>query len=348
MPDKLADPPGPFDKAAADEKPFTAPATLLGGAMPFSRFLSPWRLVWLAGATVGAATTGCAPETTVLLEADSARAGALGDDGPLGALLSTRTIRVRGDRPLSVDIITGSDDDVTSHADGSPVLLVQGGNAAVARYHWLAAHLASRGATVVMPHYLADLAFFSTTDGSDSLVALRQLASRPDDALFGTVSDDPALAVGHSLGGVVAAGTFEADPDVGALALLSSYPDPAATLSRTDGTVVSIVGADDGLVSLEQVQTGVEAFQTTAVGAVVEGLTHYQLTDDPSDAELEREGTVGGDIDVGRARAAFLIDAILPGGIGADVGVIATPAVWPAGLVSLEAAIAAAESGVTP
>ena len=316
--------------------------------MPFSRLFSLWRLLGLVGATVGVTTTGCAPETTVLLQADGARAGALGDDGPLGALLTTRTIRVRGDRPLSVDIITGSDDDVTAHGDGSPVLIVQGGAAAVERYHWLGAHLASRGATVVMPHYLADLAFFSTTDGSDSLFALRDLAARPDDALFGTVSDAPALAVGHSLGGVVAAGTFEGDPDVGALALLSSYPDPAATLTRTTGTVVSIVGAEDGLVALDQVQTGVDAFQTTAVGAVVEGLTHFQLTDDASDADREREGTVGGDVDVGRARAAFLIDAILPGGTGADVGVIATPAIWPAGLVTLEAAITAAETGATP
>ena len=261
----------------------------------------------------------------------------------------TRTLRLRGDRPVSVDIVTATDDGVTTRAGGAPVLLVQGGSVVVSRYHWLAAHLASRGASVVMPHFLGDLAFFATTDASDSLFAVRERATRSDDDLFDAVADDRALVVGHSLGGVVAAGAFDADPDIDRLALLSSYPDPSATLTRTDGTVVSIVGANDGLVNLSKVQTGIEAFHTTAVGAVVAGLTHFQLTDDASEADTAREGTVGGDIDVGRANACFLVDALLPGGLGQDPGVLVTPSVWPTGLVTLQAGLADADTnGSTP
>ena len=88
---------------------------------------------------------------------------------------------------------------------------------------------------------------------------------------------------------------------------------------------------------------------TTAVGAVVAGLTHFQLTDDASDADTAREGTEGGDVDVGRANACFLVDALLPGGLGEDPGVLVTPSVWPTGLVTWQAGLAAADTdGSTP
>jgi hypothetical protein len=66
-------------------------------------------------------------------------------------------------------------------------------------------------------------------------------------------------------------------------------------------------------------------------------------------ADTAREGTVGGDIDVGRANACFLVDALLPGGLGQDPGVLVTPSVWPTGLVTLQAGLADADTnGSTP
>jgi hypothetical protein len=121
---------------------------------------------------------------------------------------------------------------------------------------------------------------------------------------------------------------FERDPGQRGLVLLSSYPAKAPT--RTDGRVVSITGGSDGLVDVSEVQGGVDSMRAPAIGAVVEGLTHYQLTDGASDAELEREGTTGLDLDVVRRRALFVIDALRE-----DVETAFDPGRWPSGLVPL-------------
>lgn len=279
----------------------------------------------------------CAPSTSTLLEADAARSGDLGTDGPLGATLIQRPLRVRGDRVVDVDVIAATDVDGDLVKGATPVLLVQGGAVPVARYHWLAQHLASRGAVVVAPHFLGDLAFFDQADASDALRALRQRSADGDDVLAGTVDDElSALAIGHSLGGVVAAGAFESDVEIGALALLASYPDPASTPTRRDGRAVLVVGEQDGLVDPAEVVTGAEALQTTTTTASIAGLTHFQITDDATDAERDREGTTGDALEVVRPRLLFLIDALFATLDGGDARVLDTPTVWPAGVDVLD------------
>ncbi len=310
---------------------------------------------WLV-ATSWLCASACAPSPTLLQPADpsvdddasgsvSFGSASFGNDGSFGARLSSHTFRVRGDRVVDADVIAPTDatNDATNDdgaidvAAGSfpPVLLIQGGLTTVARYHWLAAHIASRGFVVVAPHHVADLAFFSQGDGLDALAALRRAGERSDGDLAGVVDDRAALAIGHSLGGVVASNAWvEDEGGVSHLVLLASVPNPALDLTRRSGRVLSIAGRDDGKISPAEVKEGADAFAAPTTFAVVDGLTHYFLTDDASDDELKDDG----DSDVARGearrRALFLVDAMLASQTGDHDGdiVLDDDTRWTAGV----------------
>jgi len=279
-------------------------------------------------------------QSTLLLSADAERAGALGDDGAFGALLIERTFRVRGDRAIDVDVVVPADDNGNVAAGGfAPVLLVQGGLAAVERYHWLAQHMASRGFAVVAPHHVADLAFFSQGDGLDALAAFRRASDRDGegntDDLGGVVNDVPALAIGQSLGGVVASNAFAGDEaGVSHLVLLSSVPNPGVDVSRTTGRMLTVAGEDDGKISVDEVRAGAEEFACDKSVGVVAGLTHYALTDDPSDSELAGDGKSDVPVAEARRRTLVLVDAMLlslDGDKDGDI-LLDNPTTWPAGV----------------
>ncbi len=284
-----------------------------------------------------AALAGCAPDITGLVEPDVARGGALGKDGPRGAVLVQRDLRVRGDRVVAVDIIAASRDGDTIDTDLTPVLLVQGGSVPVERYRWLATHLATRGAVVVMPRFLSDLAFFDQADAADGLAAARSASDLDGDVLAGVLNDRAALAVGHSLGGVVAASAFDYDHGIGALALLASYADPGSPPTRTDGQVLMLRGENDGLVERSQIVDGAAAFKAPVVAADVVGLTHFQMTDEATDAEIQREGTTGDDLAIVRPRLLFLLDALFSDVSGGPDGdILDDDSIWPTGLTAVE------------
>lgn len=278
--------------------------------------------------------------STLLLSADAERAGALGDDGAFGALLIERTFRVRGDRAVDVDVVVPADENGSVAAGGfAPVLLVQGGLAAVERYHWLAQHMASRGFAVVAPHHVADLAFFSQGDGLDALAAFRRASDRDGegntDELGGVVRDAPALAIGHSLGGVVASNAFaEDEAGVTHLVLLSSVPNPGVDVSRTSGRVLTLAGENDGKISVDEVRAGAEDFACAVSVGVVSGLTHYGLTDGASDSELAGDGESDVEVKEARRRALQLVDAMLLSVDGDKDGdiLLDNPTAWPAGV----------------
>jgi hypothetical protein len=301
-----------------------------------SQHAHPRRMHRLSVGLLSLVVAGCAPPPSVLLQPDTTRSGALGDDGPLGALLLQRSLRVRGDRVVDVDVIAATDDGEIPQKDAVPVLFVQGGSVPVERYHWLAQHLASRGAVVVAPHFLADLAFFDHGDAIDALAAARDRSIDPNDDLADVLAPVPALATGHSLGGVVAATAFENDLGIGALALLASYPDPGSTPTREDGRVLIVGGERDGLISIDELASSNQSLVAPVVAAEVLGLTHFQLTDDPTEANLDREGTTGDDLALVRQRALFLIDALFEDVAGATDDVLADANRWPAGVVPLE------------
>jgi pimeloyl-ACP methyl ester carboxylesterase len=293
-----------------------------------------WRLsvsaLALVGLTaLGAASLACLPAPTLMVPPDATRVGGLGSDGPHGAAWWQRTVRVRGDRAIDIDVIAAADDDADPLPAQHPVLFVHGGAAPAARYHWLARHLATRGHVVILPHFLFDLPFFADANVED---AFRAVATGDDIdvELAGVVGDEDAAIMGHSLGAVVAAGAFDRSDLFGSLVMVSGYPDPGSTPTRRDGFALSLVGDRDGLVDVAEVQSGLEALQTTSAGAVVSGLTHYQFTDDPSPSELAREGTEGDDLALVRRRTLFLLDAVVE-----DPRVVRDPSRWIDGLTPL-------------
>ena len=297
-----------------------------------------------------AATAACSGPTLVQEPGDG---GGFGVDGAFGVFQLSEPMRVRGDRSVAVDIFVPTADGDRFSAEGPPVVLVAGGAVPAERYHWLAQHLASRGAVVVAPRFLFDLAFFNQADVPDSLSALRRRSEDPNDLLAGTVAEVPAMAIGHSLGGVVAATAFEQSRDFGSLVLLASYPDPSATPTRRDGLALSILGADDGLVDPKEVEDGLAALRAPSTGALVDGLTHFQFTDDATDGEIDKEGTTSPlDVDEARGPALFLMDAFLdattPGTNDDDLdgaAVLNDDATWPARAHRLVASDADADAG---
>jgi hypothetical protein len=292
------------------------------------------------------ATTACSEDVTQLL-APTVGEGEAGDRGADGALLWRTSVRVRGDRLSEVDVIAPSDDGRRINDGEHPVaLLVSGGAVAVDAYHWLAVHLASRGVVVVAPHFLLDLAFFEQGNALDALLAVRRMAARGDGVVANGINGAPALAIGHSLGGVVASKAWlDADGDVSDgishLVLTASIPDGADQSQldeRTTGTVVSIAGALDGLIGPDQVDEGAQQFGLPVVAAQVDGLTHFQWTDVPAEEAASREDTVSPlTTDVARSRATWLIDIAVDDwrGDGEATRLLHNARTWPSYLTAL-------------
>lgn len=270
----------------------------------------------------------CEPAVQQVLEPDAMALAAYGDRGPHGVLLSQRQFRVRVDQAVDVEVLWPD-----SPGAFAPVLLVQGGFVSPERYRWLAIHMASRGHVVIAPKHLLDLAFFAQGNGLDALAALRQASQDPSDPLAGKVAEIPGMAIGHSLGGVVAAKAWLGDPlGLSHLVFLASIPDPGDDLTvRRQGRVLSIIGDQDGM-SVDEAAAGLEDFVVPTTLAVVRGMNHYHFTDDASDEELAPGGEAREPIPVTRRRALYLVDAALDEIDGTPVRVFEQPQNWPEGL----------------
>lgn len=224
----------------------------------------------------------CAPpETADPLAYDDARTGENGADGPWGV---HRVSTFDADPPNDLFTPVNADGEAADVGNAAAtIVLIQGGSVVPERYWWLAEHFASRGATVVMPHHGFDLAFFDQTAGQRALAAAIE-AGTVDEAA-------PVGFVGHSLGGVVAAYQWADDDSIAGLALLASYPaDDANVEGRTDGAVISIRGGEDAKVSAEQQADGAARFNVTHAVVTVEGMNHYDWTDDATEGELASDG----------------------------------------------------------
>lgn len=290
-------------------------------------------------------TMACAPAefaSATSLDFDATRVDAYGKNGRFGTIVGDRIFRVRGTDAVTATLTLPVDADGTI-LSGPPVILAQGGAVEVSRYQWLADHMASRGFVVMAPHYFANLGLFSSGDSLDVLNAVRTASLRSDDPLFDTVdATAPALIIGHSLGGVVASKAWLTAPfDVTHAVLLASIPDDADNFEEqpnitSNRHMLSVTGSLDGLITPDEVLAGAKKFEAPTVAASVDGMTHFQFTDDPTEADLAKEEAPQVDNDTGRQRALFLVDAMLDDVRGQESNsILQNPLEWPAGLSSM-------------
>jgi len=241
---------------------------------------------------------------------------ALGERGPFAVELLTRRLRVRTDESVQVDAFfpVGID-------DAPLAVVVQGGAVSPERYHWLGEHLASRGLATIMPYHALNLALFESANASDAARVSKRLSAESGDVFSGRISQDPGLIIGHSLGGVVALSSWLDDPQsFSHVVALASIPNPGDDFSlrpRQDSArILSIVGELDGSIPPNEVIEGFDIVESGGTLSkvpvqqiVVEGMTHYQFTDDPTESELAKDGAPSAALDQARSAALFLVDA---------------------------------------
>ena len=258
-------------------------------------------------------TLACAPsEESEPLLYDAARTGLEGANGPWGVHL--RTAEGGEDPPTDVFWAT---DAAVARADvgfaAATLVLIQGAGVGPTRYHWLAVHLASRGATVLVPHHGLDAADLDLDAGARALAAATD-AGDVDAAV-------PVGVLGHGLGGEVASTWWAADEAVGGLALLGAAPAAAATVEdRRTGSVIAVVGSADEVATPKDVAAGADRFNLIRAGVTVAGLNHYDWTDFASDGELARDGAPAADLAAARMDAQWAlagwVDSCLTSSVG--------------------------------
>ena len=246
------------------------------------------------------------PTFELILAPDETRDGAVGGDGPWGAVATERWYQARVTDGVRALIVLPSDDSGLPAEVGAPtVVFVQGGLVGVDRYRWLYMHLASRGYAVVAPHHTFNLAILGIGNAVDAFAGAR---SDPD---LGQWIGDSAAVGGHSLGGVVAVKNWLVDDTFSAVMLLASYPaagdDPT---ERAGAPVLSIAGTTDRKAPQAEVEAGFERFADPRYLAMVDDLNHYGWTDGASEKELSSDGeTVA--LEADRIAALDVIDTFL-------------------------------------
>jgi alpha-beta hydrolase superfamily lysophospholipase len=260
------------------------------------------------------AAAACGPATPSLsVSPSSSRDGLDGADGPFGAARVSLVTQARVSERVEYEV-TFPSDAAGKLARGAPfgaVVLVSGGLVAPARYRWLSDHLATRGYVVISPSFALDLAFFQPDNVRAALRGARVAASTAGHPLEGAIrSDGPVVAIGHSLGGVVA--TWEwIDQSYDGIVLLASFQADRAQLIGGDGRrVVMLSGTEDRRVNQRDLLAGFAAFRAPKLLGLVNGMNHYDWTDNATTAELSTDGTPSRPRELTRRDALRVIDAL--------------------------------------
>lgn len=272
------------------------------------------------------ALAACGPlELEPVLDADPRFVDAPGARGPFGVAVGEL------DAPAAARVFVP----VGEPAHPRPIAMVfQGGLVDVERYDWLGQHLASKGYVTALPRHVGDLAFFQPGAWRRVHDELQRRADEDAGALAGFLDDRPGVALGHSLGGVVAAKAWLGDPErLRTLVLLASQPDPADdAAARTDGRVLSITGELDLRITPDEVATSAAALAAPTTIAVVDGMNHFQWTEHATAGELATDGEARTTDESARSRALVLVDDALRELEGDAPLVLDDVAAWPYGV----------------
>jgi alpha-beta hydrolase superfamily lysophospholipase len=266
-------------------------------------------------ALVALGLTACTPTGpgAIAVAPSAARDGTNGGDGPFGAARITLATQARVNERVSFDVTFPCDATGALRRDRGPfatVVFVSGGLVAPERYRWIAEHIATRGFVVVSSAYVLNLALFQADNAHAALRAVREAATVPGHTLEGAVSPTGrVIAVGHSLGGIVA--TYQwLDHRYDGLALIASYPADTSRLLGDDATrTLFISGAQDGLVTRADLDRGFSVFRGRKLLALVDGMNHFDWTDQAQPSELSRDNTPTRPQAASRRDALRVIDA---------------------------------------
>ncbi len=249
---------------------------------------------------------------TISVSPSPARDGRDGADGPFGAARISMATQVRVSERVNFEVTFPSDGQGNLRRDRAPfgtVAFVSGGLVAIERYRWIADHLATRGFVVVTPAFALDLAFFQPDNVQAALRATRSAATTPGHTLEGAIAANGRVAaMGHSLGGVVATWQW-VDQSYDGVALLASIPsDTSRLLGREGARTLFLIGTQDRL-SPATITAGFAAFRAPKLLGYVDGMSHYDWTDNASAADLARDGTPTRPQSATRRDALRVIDA---------------------------------------
>jgi len=261
---------------------------------------------------------------------------ATGEDGARGPYAVERVVVVDNGVDVELTLPVG-EDAMGQRPHQTPVIVVQGGAVAKERYRWLTEHLTTRGFSVINAQHAFDLAIF---DVEASLRALDFV--RNDDDLSGRFADVPAVAIGHSLGGVVASKLWNMSGGdvIQHLVLLASLPDPADTFApRGDGRIVfSIWGTRNGNTTSQEFYDAAQVYTDAADLFVVtiEGMNHYQFVEDPTDDELANDGVATIDIEDAQRTTLELVDRLCDDAAGTRSFATPPETPWPEGVETFD------------
>ena len=271
--------------------------------------MRPWLLLPLILA-------GCSPSPELITEPDSTRAGLDGDDGPFGAWWYEDRTLTRVDDLVRYRVIYPVDEAGEVPGGELPlVVMIHGGFVEVERYRWLGAHLATRGYVTLLADHDANLSLLTA---GNSEAAWDDLASAggPLSGHIGVGS--PAAVLGHSLGGVAAASLWATSPERwGVLGILASFPAGDTDVEQFTGRpTLHLVGSEDEPEAKRE--QGFERFAEPRIFGVVEGMNHYDWTDDVSDSDRDKDAPHLRPTEESRRDAQHLLDTALDAWLRGD------------------------------
>lgn len=252
-------------------------------------------LTLLAALTTSSLACGPTGPGEAVLPADPARNGTDGLEGPFGVASVHMITQVRVTERVNLDVYFPADSQGNLdrvHAPYPIVLFIHGGLVPFEQYKWLSKHFATRGYVVIGAAHALDLAVFQPDNSMAALRSVRSASIITGHTLEGAVNNgSPVVAMGHSLGGVIATWEWTNYPLQG-VALLASFPaDDAVAMPALNSPVLAISGSEDGQAHAEDVTRGLQRFTAQKLLAIVNGMNHYNWTDNNPTVASDRPAT---------------------------------------------------------